>query len=32
VPLDEIGSIRSVLTIMDGTITYAAGPYGSLAP
>jgi predicted amidohydrolase YtcJ len=32
VPVDEIGSIRSVLTIMDGTITHAAGPYGSLAP
>ena len=32
VPIDEIGTIRSVLTMMDGKITYAAGPYGSLAP
>jgi len=32
VPIDEIGTIRSVLTMMDGKITYAAGPFGSLAP
>jgi predicted amidohydrolase YtcJ len=32
VPIDEIGSIRSALTMMDGKITYAAGPYASLAP
>lgn len=31
VPTDEIGNIRSVLTIMDGRIVYAAGPYASLA-
>ncbi len=32
VPIDEIGTIGSVLTMVDGKITYAAGPYGSLAP
>lgn len=32
VPTEEIGNIRSVLTIMDGKIVYAAPPYASLAP
>jgi len=32
VPIDEIGKIRSVLTIMDGKIVYAGAPYASLAP
>jgi predicted amidohydrolase YtcJ len=30
VPVDEIGKIRSVLTLMDGKIVHAAGPYASL--
>ncbi|WOF42986.1 amidohydrolase [Sphingopyxis indica] len=31
VPVREIGSIRSVLTMMDGKVTYAAGPYAALS-
>jgi predicted amidohydrolase YtcJ len=27
VPADQIGSIESVLTMVDGKIVYAAGPY-----
>jgi predicted amidohydrolase YtcJ len=32
VPVDEIGKIRSVLTIMDGKIVHTGAPYVSLAP
>jgi predicted amidohydrolase YtcJ len=28
IPVDEIGALESVLTMVGGTITYAAGPYG----
>lgn len=30
VPVDQIGSIESVLTMVGGTVVYAAGPYGSI--
>jgi hypothetical protein len=32
VPIDEIGKIRSVLTIMDGRIVHADAPCASLTP
>jgi hypothetical protein len=31
VPLDQIESIESLLTMVGGKIVYAAGPYGRLA-
>jgi hypothetical protein len=31
VPVEQIGKIRSVLTLMDGQVVHAAGPYASLA-
>ena len=30
VPVEEIGGIESVLTIVDGRIAYAAGPFASM--
>ncbi|WP_371170504.1 amidohydrolase family protein, partial [Aliiroseovarius sp. 2305UL8-7] len=32
VPDDEISSIQSVLTIMDGEVVYGSGPYEGLSP
>ena len=32
VPNDEIGNIRSVLTVVDGRVVFGAGNYSSLAP
>jgi len=30
VPVDQIGKIRSVLTLMDGRVVYASGPFAAL--
>jgi predicted amidohydrolase YtcJ len=30
VPVDEIGTIESVLTMVGGRIVYGAGPYAAL--
>ncbi len=30
VPVEEIGTIRSLLTMVGGRIVYAAGPYAAL--
>jgi hypothetical protein len=32
VPEDEIGGIRSVLTVVDGRVVFGTGKYNSLAP
>jgi hypothetical protein len=31
-PVNEIGKIHSLLTMVGGKVVYAAGPFGSLAP
>ena len=32
IPVEEIGGLESLLTIVGGRIVYAAGPYGRLNP
>jgi hypothetical protein len=32
VPVDQIGTIESVLTMVGGKVVYAAGPFISLEP
>jgi predicted amidohydrolase YtcJ len=32
VPVEQIGRIRSILTLVDGKVVHAAGPYAALGP
>ena len=32
IPEEEIGDLESVLTVVDGKVVYAGGPYSELSP